>query len=194
MKGFRFGNKVAILSKSDKKCSPTQSSSGTLLLPLFLLKHIPVMFKNQPKSNHLQISKLLKEKGYCHVLQMRILCLLKNSLRRKLKNTSIDNQKASFVSFEKVSGSIYFDENEVPVWFHTRDSDIYPTIFTLMKYPTILPTIATHPHVLGVLAKGADLMLPGTVPPFDKRAVKGAIVGIVSHDNPQKSLPLVIVN
>ena len=37
-------------------------------------------------------------------------------------------------------------------------------------------------------------MLPGTVPPFDKRAVKGAIVGIVSHDNPQKSLPLVIVN
>ncbi|AOW25877.1 translation initiation factor 2D [Candida albicans P78042] len=95
-------------------------------------------------------------------------------------------KKASFVSFEKVSGSIYFDENEVPVWFHTRDSDIYPTIFTLMKYPTILPTIATHPHVLGVLAKGADLMLPGTVPPFDKRAVKGAIVGIVSHDNPQK--------
>lgn len=95
-------------------------------------------------------------------------------------------KKASFVSFEKVSGSIYFDENEVPVWFHTRDSDIYPTIFTLMKYPTILPTIATHPHVLGVLAKGADLMLPGTVPPFDKRAVKGAIVGVVSHDNPEK--------
>lgn len=95
-------------------------------------------------------------------------------------------KKASFVNFEKVSGSIYFDENEIPVWFHTRDSEIYPTIFTLMKYPSILPTIKTHPHVLGVLAKGADLMLPGTIPPFDPRATKGAIVGVVSHDKPEK--------
>ncbi|KAK6885091.1 Translation machinery-associated protein 64 [Candida tropicalis] len=95
-------------------------------------------------------------------------------------------KKASFVNFEKVSGSIYFDENEIPVWFHTRDSEIYPTIFTLMKYPSILPTIKTHPHVLGVLAKGADLMLPGTIPPFDPRAIKGAIVGVVSHDEPEK--------
>lgn len=55
-----------------------------------------------------------------------------------------------------------------------------------MKYPSILPTIKTHPHVLGVLAKGADLMLPGTIPPFDPRAIKGAIVGVVSHDEPEK--------
>ncbi|RCK56639.1 Translation machinery-associated protein 64 [Candida viswanathii] len=95
-------------------------------------------------------------------------------------------KKASFVNFEKVSGSIYFDENEIPVWFHTRDSEIYPTIFTLMKYPTILPTIKTHPHVLGILTKGADLMLPGTIPPFDPRATKGAIVGVVSHEEPEK--------
>lgn len=95
-------------------------------------------------------------------------------------------KKASFVNFEKVTGSIYFDENEIPVWFHTRDSDIYPTIFTLMKYPTLLPTIKTHPHVLGILSKGADLMLPGTIPPFDPRTIRGAIVGIVSHEEPDK--------
>ncbi|EMG46836.1 TMA64 Translation machinery-associated protein 64 [Candida maltosa Xu316] len=95
-------------------------------------------------------------------------------------------KKATFTTFEKVIGSVYFDENEVPVWFHTRDSEIYPTIFTLMKCPTILPTITTHPHVLGVLAKGADLMLPGTVPPFDKRATRGAIVGVVSTEDPGK--------
>ena len=95
-------------------------------------------------------------------------------------------KKASFVNFEKVTGSIYFDENEIPVWFHTRDSDIYPTIFTLMKYPTLLPTIKTHPHVLGILSKGADLMLPGTIPPFDPRTIRGAIVGIVSLEEPDK--------
>lgn len=38
--------------------------------------------------------------------------------------------------------------------------------------------------MIGVLGKGADLMLPGTIPPFDERAVKNAVVGIVSKEKP----------
>ncbi|KAK6462905.1 hypothetical protein DFJ63DRAFT_334480 [Scheffersomyces coipomensis] len=91
---------------------------------------------------------------------------------------------ASFKSIQGYSGSIYYDENEIPTWFKSRDSIVYPTLFTVWKCPYIIPVIATHPHVIQVLEGGADLMLPGTVPPFDSRAIKGKVVGVVDTANP----------
>lgn len=132
---------------------------------------------------------------------------IKSSDRRKLLSTicktyslpideitkeGLDNlvppisKKASFTSpvDKKLSGTIYFDSNEVPTWFQTRDSQLYPSLFTCWKCPYILPLVKTHEPVIGVLGKGADLMLPGTIPPFDERAVKNAVVGIVSKEKP----------
>lgn len=132
---------------------------------------------------------------------------IKSSDRRKLLSTicktyslpideitkeGLDNlvppisKKASFTSpvDKKLSGTIYFDSNEVPSWFQTRDSQLYPSLFTCWKCPYILPLVKTHEPVIGVLGKGADLMLPGTIPPFDERAVKNAVVGIVSKEKP----------
>ncbi|CAD1813189.1 Translation machinery-associated protein 64 [Candida parapsilosis] len=96
------------------------------------------------------------------------------------------SKKATFTSpvDKKLTGTIYFDSNEIPTWFQTRDSQLYPSLFTCWKCPYVLPLVKTHEPVIGVLGKGADLMLPGTIPPFDKRAVKNAVVGIVSKEKP----------
>lgn len=87
-------------------------------------------------------------------------------------------KQANFKTDAGSSGIIYFDENETPVWFKERDSKLYPLVYTCWQAGAFLPVIITHPHVIDVLAGGADLMLPGTIPPFDKRAVKGVIVGV----------------
>ncbi|KAG5420250.1 hypothetical protein I9W82_002130 [Candida metapsilosis] len=132
---------------------------------------------------------------------------IKSSDRRKLLSTvcktynlpideiakqGLDNlvppisKKATFTSpiDKKLTGTIYFDSDEIPTWFQTRDSQLYPSLFTCWKCPYILPLVKTHEPVIGVLGKGADLMLPGTIPPFDVRATKNAIVGIVSKEKP----------
>ncbi|KAK6458733.1 uncharacterized protein RJT20DRAFT_123790 [Scheffersomyces xylosifermentans] len=95
-----------------------------------------------------------------------------------------NTKQASFKSIQGYSGTIYYDDNETPTWFKSRDSQIYPSLFTVWKCPYVVPTIKTHPHVIGILAGGADLMLPGSIPPFDSRATKGTVVGIVDSANP----------
>ena len=96
----------------------------------------------------------------------------------------VTTKQASFKSVQGYSGTIYCDENETPIWFKSRDSQIFPSLFTTWKCPFILPMIKTHPHVIKILSNGADLMLPGTIPPSDDRAVKGAVVGVVDSQNP----------
>lgn len=93
-------------------------------------------------------------------------------------------KQSTYESEQGHKGTIYLDENETPLWFKTRDSECYPSIFTLWKAAYVLPVIKTHPHVFKVLVNGANLMLPGTIPPFDKRAVKGKLVGIVESEHP----------
>lgn len=83
-----------------------------------------------------------------------------------------------------VAGTIYTDENETPTWFKTRDSPIYPSLFTLWKCGYVLPLVKTHPHVILILSGGANLTLPGTIPPFDLRLTIRTIVGVVDSKNP----------
>ncbi|XP_023649324.2 eukaryotic translation initiation factor 2D isoform X2 [Paramormyrops kingsleyae] len=51
-----------------------------------------------------------------------------------------------------------------PIFFEL-EKYIYPTVYTLWRYPDILPAFMTWPAVLQKLAGGADLMLPGVVVP-----------------------------
>lgn len=87
-------------------------------------------------------------------------------------------KQTTFKSPRGYSGTIYTDENQTPVWFKTKDSELIPTVYTLWNAPFILPIVHTHPHVIEVLEGGADLMLPGTVPPFPESIKKGSIVAI----------------
>lgn len=93
-------------------------------------------------------------------------------------------KQATYQSVQGHKGTIYFDDNETPLWFKTRDSQLYPSVYTLWKAAYILPIIQTHPHVIKILSGGADLMLPGTIPPFDPRAIRGKLVGIADSSNP----------
>ncbi|CDO96253.1 unnamed protein product [Kluyveromyces dobzhanskii CBS 2104] len=123
---------------------------------------------------------------------------LKNSDRKKLQSTvkkqvndeySLPTQVIKQTSFQigNTAGSIYTDENNKPIWFKTKFEDqLYPTIFSLWNLQfQLLPVILTHDfvieeHILG----GAQLMLPGTVPPFPASVKKGTLVGIASTKEP----------
>ncbi|KAI5964229.1 uncharacterized protein KGF55_002171 [Candida pseudojiufengensis] len=101
------------------------------------------------------------------------------------------SKKATFITSTGVTGILYLNEQELPTWFQTRDSQLYPSILTCWKCPYLLPLVKTHPHVIDVyLGKGADLMLPGTIPPFDKRATKHTVVGVVSSDSPNRIMAI----
>ncbi|XP_060737840.1 eukaryotic translation initiation factor 2D [Tachysurus vachellii] len=49
-----------------------------------------------------------------------------------------------------------------PVFFQL-EKQLYPTVYTLWRYPDLLPTFTTWPPVVQKLTGGADLMLPGVV-------------------------------
>lgn len=93
-------------------------------------------------------------------------------------------KQTTFKSPKGYSGTIYTDEHQTPVWFKTKDSELIPTVYTLWNAPFILPIVHTHPHVIEVLEGGADLMLPGTAPPFPESIKKGSIVAIADTKDP----------
>lgn len=93
-------------------------------------------------------------------------------------------KQASYLSIQGHKGTIYFDQDERPVWFRPRDQPLYPSIFTLWNLAYLLPIVLTNSHVIGKLTNHANLMLPGCIPPFDSRAIRGAIVGVASYERP----------
>ncbi|ANZ74762.1 BA75_00508T0 [Komagataella pastoris] len=125
---------------------------------------------------------------------------LKNSDRKKLfakvaedykvSNVPIDylfpsdSKQGNFKSPLKISGTIYTDAECTPSWFKTKDSNVLPSIITLWRYPALIPIVLTNDMVIGKLINGADLMLPGCIPPFDSRCLKGSIVGVASYKQP----------
>ncbi|KAJ1929199.1 hypothetical protein IWQ60_001368 [Tieghemiomyces parasiticus] len=99
---------------------------------------------------------------------------------------SRDLKAAKFVTHVDDMGILYFDEHDQPLWFRTQllpppitsslrpakaaagpRTIIAPTVYTLWKFPTLLPKVYTHVPVLEHLVSGADLMLPGVIrPPY----------------------------
>ncbi|XP_058641871.1 eukaryotic translation initiation factor 2D isoform X2 [Onychostoma macrolepis] len=49
-----------------------------------------------------------------------------------------------------------------PIFFQL-EKQLFPTVYTLWRFPTMLPAFVTWPPVLQKLTGGADLMLPGVV-------------------------------
>lgn len=49
-----------------------------------------------------------------------------------------------------------------PIFFQL-EKQLFPTVYTLWRFPDMLPALTTWPPVLQKLAGGADLMLPGVV-------------------------------
>jgi translation initiation factor 2D len=93
----------------------------------------------------------------------------------------------------EVQGTVYVgthsDGEERVLWFKIdqgpgAEKRLYPTVYTLWHNPNIVPLLHTPEFVMGKLRSGADLMTPGLAnePPFDERAVKGAVVAVASLD------------
>lgn len=93
----------------------------------------------------------------------------------------------------EVQGTVYVgthdDSEERVLWFKIdqgpgAEKRLYPTVYTLWHNPNIVPLLHTPELVMRKLRSGADLMTPGLAnePPFDERAVKGAVVAVASLD------------
>ncbi|KAL6236934.1 hypothetical protein BDW75DRAFT_205209 [Aspergillus navahoensis] len=93
----------------------------------------------------------------------------------------------------EVQGTVYVgthsDGEERVLWFRIdqgpgAEKRLYPTVYTLWHNPNIVPLLHTPEFVMGKLRSGADLMTPGLAngPPFDERAVKGAVVAVAGLD------------
>ncbi|KAG5361601.1 Translation machinery-associated protein 64 [Yarrowia sp. C11] len=152
------------------------------------------MFQKKPTINppnsvkSSQKSKLLQDLCVAHNLDYsRLSTLGKENLLPKNVRT------CKFQAHTGEKGIMYIDLDGAPLWFTIRSAKdktdlMIPTVFTLWKAPYLLPRIATWKPVLQKLMGGADLMLPGTVPPFPQDARKGSLVAVVDAENP--SVPL----
>lgn len=97
-----------------------------------------------------------------------------------------------------VNGVIYFGDfdpasdskktDQKPLWVKCEED--HPTVYTLWRFPDILPKVLTHDGVMERIYTGADLMIPGVVSPLDENARKGKLVSVASNSNP--GVPLAV--
>ncbi|KAK9238443.1 hypothetical protein V1525DRAFT_401072 [Lipomyces kononenkoae] len=107
-----------------------------------------------------------------------------------------DIQCAKFIAHSTgESGILYVgDEGSRPLWLKLKDETLIPTVFTLWKCPYILPIVQTWSPVIEKLRNGADMMLPGLIPPFPSPLKTGSIVAIASNERPTVPLAVGICN
>ncbi|CAG8510747.1 10386_t:CDS:10, partial [Funneliformis caledonium] len=96
-------------------------------------------------------------------------------------------QSAKFVSNAGTHGVIYITNEKQPIWFRI-DKDkkdiLVPCVYTLWKFPDMLPKIPTFTPVISKLTGGANLMIPGIAFPSEglPEVNEGELVSIVIRD------------
>lgn len=127
---------------------------------------------------------------------------LRSSERRKLKARTAERFQLTqeivdtlvpegllaqkFSAYNGEPGVLYISADGDPLWFSlgkgssSSFDELIPTVYTLWKHPTLLPTLTTPAAVIPVLVGGADLMVPGVVqaPLPAAHALAGALVGV----------------
>lgn len=138
---------------------------------------------------------------------VKALSNLKNSEAKKLLATcrsQTGNQEYSFptnvikqTNFQAQNsiGTVYTDADNKPIWFKEKHSDLlYPTVFSCWAHPGLVPVVLTHGFVIEErLFNGANLMLAGTVLPFDPRLKPGRVCGIASKHAPDVVMAIGVV-
>eukprot|EP01054_Gregarina_sp_Poly1_P011025 Gregarina_sp_Poly_1__11024@NODE_87_length_15225_cov_52_775630_g75_i0_p2_GENE_NODE_87_length_15225_cov_52_775630_g75_i0NODE_87_length_15225_cov_52_775630_g75_i0_p2_ORF_typecomplete_len696_score97_56PrePUA/PF17832_1/4_5e12SUI1/PF01253_22/1_3e04SUI1/PF01253_22/7_4e08PUA/PF01472_20/8_3e07DUF1947/PF09183_10/0_0019_NODE_87_length_15225_cov_52_775630_g75_i01126313350 len=123
----------------------------------------------RPKS---QTSQLIGRKN---VLGEKDRKVLRNQFTSQFHNQNSESFNLLFpagepitvLSLKGVSTEIYFYE-EIPLLFvqsKRKGAQLIPTLFTLWKFPSLVPTIICQTQAPRYLIRGADLMLPGCIPP-----------------------------
>jgi len=100
---------------------------------------------------------------------------LKAQILSKFSSLSEDDINSLLPTKEEIILSkIYtFGGESVILYLYKRDAvffqlekhnnEFYPTVYTMWKFPKIVPVFTTHVPVLSKLMNGADLMLPGVI-------------------------------
>ncbi|KAK9452101.1 uncharacterized protein V1518DRAFT_410359 [Limtongia smithiae] len=105
-----------------------------------------------------------------------------------------DIQVAKFIAHSTgETGTIYVGGNR-PLWLKLNDGHIVPTVFTLWKCPYLVPILCTWSPVIEKLRNGADMMLPGLIPPFPSTVSVGSVVAIASSERPTVPLAVGVCN
>ena len=128
---------------------------------------------------------------------IKALSNLKNSDRKKLAQTihaQTGNDKYTCPSIVKQTnfqtpttiGTIYTDEKNIPIWFKEKhDPRLYATVYTCWNCEDLLPICLSHDFVIQEkLFNGANLMISGTIPPFDEKLKVGTLCGVASCQDP----------
>ncbi|KAJ1822944.1 hypothetical protein LPJ56_000472 [Coemansia sp. RSA 2599] len=100
-------------------------------------------------------------------------------------------QMAKFVSHVGEKGEILYDSAGNPLWFKAEPHSgnktqmLFPTVYTLWKFPGMLPILWTPQMVVEKLIGGADLMVPGVMVPSGglPDLKSGAVVAICCPGN-----------
>jgi len=89
---------------------------------------------------------------------------------------------------EIISSKVYtFGGDNVILYIYKRDTvffqiekenQFFPTVYTLWKFPKVLPVLTTQVPVMSRLLNGADLMLPGVIVD-DSKCIKGFCDGLL---------------
>ncbi|GCE99975.1 hypothetical protein ZYGM_002773 [Zygosaccharomyces mellis] len=138
---------------------------------------------------------------------VKALSNLKNSEAKRLLATCRDqtgNQDYSFptgvikqTNFQAQTsiGTVYTDADNKPIWFKEKHGNLlFPTVFACWSHPGLVPVVLTHGFVVEErLFNGANLMLAGTVLPFDLRLKPGRVCGIASKNAPDVVMAIGIV-
>ncbi|KAF9296369.1 hypothetical protein BGZ88_012757 [Linnemannia elongata] len=76
-------------------------------------------------------------------------------------------QATKFTSYIEEPGTLYTDADGTPLWFKISSSKnhslIVPSVYTLWKFPDLIPGLTTWNPVVDKLRNGADLMIPGVI-------------------------------
>ncbi|KAK9365318.1 hypothetical protein V1509DRAFT_585440 [Lipomyces kononenkoae] len=107
-----------------------------------------------------------------------------------------DVKSAKFIAHSTgETGVLYVgDEGSKPLWLKLSDETLIPTVFTLWKCPYLVPIVQTWSPVIEKLRNGADMMLPGLIPPFPSSLKTGSIVAIASNERPTVPLAVGVCN
>ncbi|KAJ2706539.1 hypothetical protein FB645_001549 [Coemansia sp. IMI 203386] len=100
-------------------------------------------------------------------------------------------QMAKFVSHVGEKGEILYDSAGSPLWFKAEPHGgnkvqvLFPTVYTLWRFPGMLPILWTPQVVVEKLIGGADLMVPGLIVPNGglPDLKSGTVVAICSPGN-----------
>lgn len=99
-------------------------------------------------------------------------------------------QYARYITTGNESGNVYINgESGEVVWF-TVEGRMIPSVSTLWRHPKLLPIVATSAFAITKVQNGADLMLPGLVPPFPEGLIPGVLTAIAVYG--QESVPLAV--